>query len=182
MHVKAGNALLVRLLMTLTGATLGAMAGASMVSLLRTWHIWSVSPTTSTLSSIGGACGFGALWWLLMRAGPSDQAILLSRARRHALIVAMALFMVTAGGLLVVITISALTALRQVTFPRMLGVMFIAHGAAAVMITEVARTIIRPTSRWSDRQHFTWVGVVWALLFASGAFLLWRVSSKLTWS
>ncbi len=117
MHAKAVDALLVRLLITLTGATLGAVAGASVVFLLRTWRIWSVSPTMSTLSSIGGACVFGALWSLLMRAGLSDQAIVLSRARRRALIVAMALFIATAGGLLVVTTISALTALHKVTFP-----------------------------------------------------------------
>ena len=76
----------------------------------------------------------------------------------------------------VVTPISALTALQQLKSPRKLGVMFITLGVAAVMMVEVARPTIRQTSRWSDRQHFTSVGVVWASVLSRRWCLHWGSS------
>jgi hypothetical protein len=57
--------------------------------------------------------------------------------------------------------------------------MVLAHGAGAVIVTELARTTFARTARWSDRRHFAAVGVLWMLFAATGALLLWRVRRKL---
>lgn len=104
MRVKAADKVLVQGLFTLTGAALGAIAVAALVVVLRGWHIWHVPPITATLSSLGGAGIFGAFWLLLWRLGPSNEPTVLSPARRRALLLAMALFIVTAGCLVVSFT------------------------------------------------------------------------------
>ena len=46
--------------------------------------------------------------------------------------------------------------------------------ASAVLIVEMLRTTIRKSPNWSDRFHFSVVGLTWSVLFA----IQWFVISK----
>jgi len=182
-RVEAVDAILLRVLFIVTGVVLGAVTATSLVLTLRSWHILNVPPTVAALSSVGGACVFGAVWFLVERAGVRHAAMVSSAPRRIALILAMALFVLVVG-CIVVITTSvgvATTVLRKMTFPGMLGCMLIAHGAGSVIVAELLRATIARTARWSDRRHFAGVGVVWVMMSAAGTFFLWRAWQKLTW-
>ena len=71
--------------------------------------------------------------------------------------------------------------LRRSTLLGVVGFMVLVHGAGAVIVTELARTMFARPARWSDRRHFACVGVLWMLCSATGALMLWRVWRKLGW-
>ena len=176
------DAFLVRSGFVLAGAAIGAIGSQSVIVLLHTWRLLRISPAASALASIGGACVFGALWFSLARVGLGEHAIMLTPARRRILIVALPSFLITTGfGLAIVNLISVSPALlRKMTLPGILGVGLFVHGVGAVVLVEVTRIMFPRMDRWSDRQHFAAVGVVWASLSMAGAVLLWRAWTK-TW-
>jgi len=157
------------------------MTAAALVLTLRGWHIWHVSPTVAVLSSIVGACVFGVVWFLMEQAVVSSAAMVLSPARRWALLVAVALFVLLVGCIVAMTTSARVSTarLRTMTFSSILGCMLIAHGAGAVVVAELLRATIARTSRWSDRRHFAGVGVVWAMMSAPATYLLCRAWQKL---
>jgi len=164
------------------GATVGVLGAQSLIILLRTWHIWYLSPAESNIASIGGACVFGALWFLLAEVGPRQETEL-TPARRWILIGSLLLFVLIVGGLVAVISLTTVSPglLRMVTFPRMLGALLVAHGVGAVILAEVIRLVFPRASRWSDRQHYAAICVGWTLCSTVGASLLWRTWTKLPW-
>jgi hypothetical protein len=170
-----------RLLLIVTGSGLGAMGGASLVVLLGS--LWSVPPIAAAASSIGGACLFGILWSSLDRFGVSSLESELTRPRRWALSGALPVFIVTMGWIVAMTTFSGLSAiaLRWSTLLGVVGFMVLVHGAGAVIVAELARTMFVRTAHWSDRRHFAGVGVLWILFSATGALLLWRAWRKLGW-
>ena len=181
MHPSTVDALLLRVLFVVVGTTMGVMGAQSSTFLLRSWHIWDASPITSALSSLGGAFIFGALWLFVAGVRPGMGSVVLSPMRRRVLVVAILLFVVTTGCILAVVsTIGVpLRLLHHITFSRMLGLALIAHGAGAIMLVELIRIVIPRTSHWSDRQHFTSVGVAWIVLSAMSTLYLWQAWPKL---
>ena len=170
-----------RLLFNVTGSGLGAMGGASLVVLLGS--LWSVPPIAASAASVGGACLFGILWSSLDRFGVSSLESELTQSRRWALSSALPVFIVTMGWIVAMTAFSGLSAfvLRRGTLLGVVGLMVLVHGAGAVLVTELARTMFARTAHWSDRRHFAAVGVLWMLFSATGALLLWRVWRKLGW-
>jgi len=162
---------------------MGVMGAQSLIFLLRSWHIWDAPPNTSALSSFGGACIFGALWLFVAGVGPGMKAVVLSPTRRRVLVIAILLFILTTGCILVVVSFGGVPSelLPQITFSRMLGLGLIAQGAGATMLVELIRIVALRTSHWSDRQHFAGVGVAWVLLSAVSILYLWQAWPKLTW-
>jgi hypothetical protein len=183
MHTSAVDALLLRVLFVVLGTTMGVMGAQSLIFLLRSCHIWDAPPITSALSSLGGASIFGALWLFVARVGPGMEAVVLSPTRRRVLVIAILLFILTTGCILAIVSFMGVPSelLHQITFSRMLGLALIAHGAGATMLVELIRVVAPRTSHWSDRQHFTGVGVAWVLLSAMSALYLWQTWPKLTW-
>ena len=90
MRVETVDTILARVLFIVTGVALGAVTAASLVLTLRSWHILNVPPTVAAISSVGGACVFGAVWFLVEREGVRNAAMAFSPSRRWALILAMA--------------------------------------------------------------------------------------------
>jgi len=176
MHTSAVDALLSRVLFVVVGTTMGLMGAQSLIFLLRSWHLWDAPPITAALSSLGGAWVFGRLWLFV------GGVVVLSPARRRALVIAMMLFMLTTGCILAVVSFMGVPSdlLHQITFSRMLGLGFIAHGASATMLVKLIRIVTPRTSSWSDRQHFTGVCVAWVLLSAVSTLYLWQAWPKLT--
>ncbi len=170
-----------RLLFIVTGSGLGAIGGTSLILLLGS--LWSIPPIVAAVTSIGGACLFGILWSSLDRFGVSGRAVELSRSRRWALSSALLVFIVTMGWIVAMTTFSGLSAFvfRRMTFLGVVGFMVLAHGAGAVIATELVRTTFARTARRSDRRHFAGVGLLWLAFSATGAVLLWRVWRKLGW-
>jgi len=182
MLTSAVDALLLRILFVVLGTTTGVLGAQSLILLLRSWHIWDAPPITSALSSLGGACIFGALCLFVAGVGPAMEAVVLSPTRRRVLIIAIVLFIVTTGCILAVVSFMRVPPelLHQLTFSRMLGLGLIAHGAGAAMLVEFIRIVSPRTSYWSDRQHFTGVGVAWVVLSAVSTLYLWQAWPKLT--
>jgi hypothetical protein len=71
--------------------------------------------------------------------------------------------------------------MQTMTFPGILGSMFLAHGAGAAIVVELMRQTIQRTSLRTDRQYLTGVGVLWSLFSGVGAVLLWREWQRLYW-
>jgi hypothetical protein len=182
MH-RAVDALLLRVLFVVLGTAMGVMGAQSLIFLLRRWHIWDAPPIASALSSLGGACIFGALWLFVAGVRPGMEAVVLSPTRRRVLVIAILLFILTTGRILAVVSFMGVPSelLHQTTFSRMLGLALIAHGAGATILVELIRVVTPRASHWSDRQHFTGVGVAWVLLSAVSALYLWQTWPKLTW-
>lgn len=183
MRIRAVDALLLRVLFVVLGTTMGVVGAQSLLFLLRSRHIWDAPPIASALSSLGGACIFGSLWLLVAGVGPPMEAAVLSPTRRRVLVIAILLFILTTGCILAAVSFMGVPSelLQQITFSQMLGLGLIAHGASATMLVELIRIVTPRTSHWSDRQHFTGVGVAWVLLAAVSTLYLWQAWPKLTW-
>jgi|SRR5262245_37005380 len=149
-----------RLLFIATGSGLGAVGGTMLVVLLG--GFWSVPPAVAAVASIGGACLFGILWAFLARFGLSRPELAMSPSRRWALSSALLVFVVTVGWIVAMTTFAGVSALafRRMTFLGVVGFMVLAHGASAVIVTELARTTFARTAGWSDRRHFAGVGLL----------------------
>lgn len=98
----------------------------------------------------------------------------LTAARRRVLVAALALFVPVGGALASVLTGVTLPPPARLPLAGMAGLLFVVFGAEAAIIVELMRSAIPRTARWSDGQHFTALGVVWALLFVGGGLLLAR--------
>jgi hypothetical protein len=117
----------------------------------------------------GLACLFGIVWSSVDRFDVSSRGSELTRSRRWALSSALPVFIVTIGWIVAMTTFSGLSAfvLRRSTLLGVVGFMVLVHGASAVIVTELVRTMVARTARWSDRRHFAAVGMLW-MLFCDG--------------
>ena len=118
------DAFLLRSAFILIGATVGVIGAQSLVFLLRIRHIWYASPSASVVASIGGACIFGGVWLFLTEIGPRP-AVLLTQGRRRILIGALPLFLLSAGGLVAAISLTALS--PRLLWTGIFPAMLIAH-------------------------------------------------------
>jgi hypothetical protein len=173
-----------RLLFIVTGSGLGAIGGASLVVLLRSPDSPDMPPVWAAVSSLCGACLFGILWAFLPRFGLNRPELAMSPPRRWALSSALLVFIVTVGWIVAMTTFAGVSALalRRMSLLSVAGFMVLAHGASAVIVTELVRTTFARTAGWSDRRHFAGVGLLWMLFSTTGVLLLWRMWRKLGWS
>src|SRR5437773_12388690 len=108
--------------------------------------------------------------WARFLVSPARTGVRLSPKRRRALAVA-----VPSSAALMVATFALVRSpgrLERLPVAPLLLFVLVAHLINAVVTVELFRRVLPRSETWSDRRHFSIVGIVWLALFAAGSALV----------